>query len=401
MRRSQARGVWLLALGQTLTYAGVYYGFAALLPDLLAATGWSLAQLAFGPTLSFVVMAALLPVTGRLLDHGYGARMMLVGPALGAIALLMLSQATALWQWNMAWALVGVAMSGCVYETCFAQLTRVLDGGAPQPQGGGMDARSAIIRVTLVAGFSSSLAFPLGHWWGGALGGQGALAAFAAVVACAIPLHWAGLARLGHARRSADHPAPPKGTVAAALRKPAFWGLAAVLSALWASHGILMTYILVMFEDRGAAATVATVAASLIGPAQVLGRFLLMLGGARVPNRLATFVSIGALVAASGVLIAAGAAPWLIFVFAALQGTGAGLFSILRPVLVADLLGRAGFGAVSSAISVGPVLANAAAPALGAALLRWGGADLVYISCLALCLLAFILALKIAPPRPA
>jgi predicted MFS family arabinose efflux permease len=47
------------------------------------------------------------------------------------------------------------------------------------------------------------------------------------------------------------------------------------------------------------------------------------------------------------------------------------------------------------------VLANAAAPALGAMLLRGGGADLVTISCLALCLVAFILALLIAPPRAA
>ena len=32
--RGQAAAVWLLALGQTLTYAGVYYAFPALLPVL-------------------------------------------------------------------------------------------------------------------------------------------------------------------------------------------------------------------------------------------------------------------------------------------------------------------------------------------------------------------------------
>ena len=37
----QAAAVWLLALGQTLTYAGVYYAFPALLPEIEAATGWS------------------------------------------------------------------------------------------------------------------------------------------------------------------------------------------------------------------------------------------------------------------------------------------------------------------------------------------------------------------------
>jgi hypothetical protein len=391
MTRAQSWGVWLLAAGQTLTYAGVYYSFAALLPDLIAQTGWSLAQLAFGPTLSFVVMALMLPVTGRLLDFGHGAAMMTAGPVLGAAALLGLSQAGALWQWNLGWAIIGLAMSGSVYETCFAQLTRVLDGGKGSDMGA-LDARAAIIRVTLVAGFASTLAFPLGHWWGGAFGGQGALIAFAGVVALALPLNAVGLARLGHARTSALHPAPPAGALVAALRRAVFWKLAAILSALWASHGILMTYILVLFADRGVGAGWAALAASCVGPAQVFGRLMLMLGGVRVSNRAATFVSIGSLVLASIVLIAAGAAPWLIFLFAALQGAGAGLFSILRPVLVGDLLGKSGFGAVSSAMSVGPVLANAAAPALGAALLHIGGADLTLAICLALPVFALALA---------
>ena len=51
-----APAVWLLAIGQTLTYAALYYGFPALLPRLIAETGWTKAELAFGPTLAFLVM---------------------------------------------------------------------------------------------------------------------------------------------------------------------------------------------------------------------------------------------------------------------------------------------------------------------------------------------------------
>jgi MFS family permease len=68
----------------------------------------------------------------------------------------------------------------------------------------------------------------------------------------------------------------------------------------------------------------------------------------------------------------------LVFVVAVVQGAGVGLLSILRPVLVADILGRRGFGAVSGAAAVAPILASAAAPSVGAALLVWGGAGLVY-----------------------
>jgi hypothetical protein len=50
------------------------------------------------------------------------------------------------------------------------------------------------------------------------------------------------------------------------------------------------------------------------------------------------------------------------------------------------VLGRAGFGAISGAAAVAPILASAAAPSVGAGLLALGGAGLVYAVCLGLAL---------------
>ena len=74
----------------------------------------------------------------------------------------------------------------------------------------------------------------------------------------------------------------------------------------------------------------------------------------------------------------------MIFVFSLAQGAGLGLTSILRPVLIAEILGRQGFGAISGAAAVAPILASAAAPSVGAGLLTFGGPELVYAVCLAL-----------------
>ena len=57
MTEKGGMAVWLLAIGQTLIYAGCYYSFPALLPDLEAGTGWGKSVLAFGPTLGFLIMA--------------------------------------------------------------------------------------------------------------------------------------------------------------------------------------------------------------------------------------------------------------------------------------------------------------------------------------------------------
>ncbi len=379
MKIGEGGAVWLLAIGQTLTYAGVYYDFPALLPALEAATGWSKGQLAAGPTLAFLVMAALTPFTGRLVDRGWGGEMLIWGPVFAATGVAVLSFVTAPWAWMVVWALIGVAQSGCLYESCFSFLTRRLGQGA----------RGAITRITLVAGFSGTLTFPLGHFLGQALGGQGALLAFAGIILVgSVPVNAVAVRTLRRMDRAGGvRPAAEPGAVRRAMGQPAFWAIAGMFGLIWLNHGILLTYVLVLFQDRGASLGAATLAASCFGPAQVLGRLVLMLNEARIGNARATVASLGMVVLAAVILLAAGMAPALVFLVAVVQGAGVGLLSILRPVLVLDVLGRRGFGAVSGAAAVAPILATAAAPSVGALMLDHGGPGVVYASCLAMAVL--------------
>lgn len=375
MSETGGRAVWLLALGQTLVYAGSYYAFPALLPDLEAATGWTKSELALGPTLAFLVMAGLTPFTGRLVDRGLGGEMLVWLPGLAALGVAGLGLVGSLAGWLALWAVIGIAQAGSLYETCFAVLTRRLGTGA----------RAAITRVTLVAGFAGTVAFPLGHWLGRALGGQGALIAFAGLVALVVPVNALAVRQLRRRERAGLVLAPtPPGTLQAALKKPAFWMIAASFMAVYLNHGILITYVLVLFADRGVEAGLAALAAAAIGPSQVAGRLILLAAGARVSTAQATIAALCSVVVAGALLWLAGAAPVLIFVFSLAQGAGLGLTSILRPVLIAEILGRQGFGAISGAAAVAPILASAAAPSVGAGLLTFGGPELVYAVCLAL-----------------
>ena len=378
MRIGEGGAVWLLGIGQTLTYAGVYYVFPALLPALELATGWSKGQLAAGPTLAFLMMAVLTPFTGRLVDRGWGGEMLVWLPVGAAVGVAGLSVVTSPVAWLLVWLGIGVMQAGMLYESCFSFLTRRLGDGA----------RAAITRVTLIAGFSGTITFPLGHVFGQWFGGQGALLAFAAVILLgAVPVNYLGVRALRRMERvGAARPAPEPGALRAALRRAEFWAIAGMFGLIWLNHGILLTYVLELFQDRGASLGAATLAASCFGPAQVLGRLVLMMNEARISNARATLVSLGLVVVAGGMLLLAGAAPWLVFVMAVTQGAGVGLLSILRPVLVADVLGRRGFGAVSGAAAVAPILASAAAPSVGALLLEWGGAGLVFDACLGMAL---------------
>jgi cyanate permease len=267
--------VWVLALGQTLVYAGSYYAFPALLPVLLEETGWSKATLALGPTLAFLITASLTVVTGRLVDRGLGGEMLTWGPVLAALGVLGMALAPSPAFWLVAWAFIGIAQAGCVYETAFAFLTRRL----------GLGARGAITRVTLVAGFAGTLAFPLGHWAGDRFGGQGGMLVFAAVAALALPCHWWAVRSLRRRERvGLAHVPDPPGALQAALRRPVFWGVALCFGLFGLNHNMLLTYVLVLFADRGASEGTAAFAAAMIGPAQVLGRVLFLWQAARVTN---------------------------------------------------------------------------------------------------------------------
>jgi predicted MFS family arabinose efflux permease len=295
-------------------------------------------------------------------------------PVLAAVGIAALAFVQTRAQWWAVWAVLGVAQSGCLYESVFALLTRRM----------GDHARIAITRITLVAGLSSTMTFPLGHWLGHAYGGMGAYLGFAALaVVGTVPLNiWAvRLLRGPEVSRSA---VDSRGALRAALQRPAFWGIAAIFALIWLSHGMLLTYILPLFQERGVSREWAAVAAACLGPAQLAGRMVLAVGGAKVENRMATRVSLLMVVLASCLLWFAGAAPVLVFVVVIVQGAGVGLMSIMRPMLIMDVLGRRGFGAISGASAVSPIVATAAAPVLGAYLLDQFGAGAIYA-----CLIGF------------
>jgi len=366
--------VWLLAVGQTTGYASLYYIYPALLPALAAGTGWSKATLAAGPTAAMLIAALGAPFAGRLVDAGHGGRLLTFGALAGGAALAALAFATDPALCVLCWVVIGFAQAASFYEVCFSVLTL----GFPDA------ARAAITRVTLVAGFASSLAFPAGAAMAALWGWQGAVLGFAALqLGLTVPVNLAGL-RLLRARAPAGGAGAPPGSPAAraaraaafraTLRRREFWLIGALFGLVALNHGLLVTYCLPLFADRGAGAGLAVLAAALIGPAQVAGRVALMLNEGRVSAGAALRLCAAMLCLAAAALWLAGAAVWLILAFAALQGAAMGMVSILKPVVTAERLGRAAFGAVSGTLYMAPLLATALSPQAGAVLLTRGGA---------------------------
>ena len=366
-------------------WAAMYYGFPALLPAWERELGWSKTELSFAFTLSLVVSASLVPVAGRLIDRGHARAVFAGGTVLGAVLLALLSTVTELWQFFCIWIGLGIAMSGTLYEACFAVLVRST----------GDRARRAITIVSIVAGLAGTVAFPSAHLLAGALGWRGAVLVFAAVVGVvAAPLVWSACRRAEvQATMHAPEPSASAGQALAVTRSPVFWLLATAIFLAALDHGMLISHVLPILDDRGIDVGLAVLAASLVGPMQVAGRLVLMATD-RFASTVVASTGCFAMMAMAGIcLLHADAAPSLLVGFVVLQGAGIGIASVMRPVVTAELLGRRNFGVVSGMIGLMHMGGYALGPSVSAIVWAWGGYDRVVLLAAGAAAVAMILLL--------
>ena len=363
--------VWPLAIAETIVWAAMYYGFPALLPAWERDLGWSKAELSFAFTASLLVSASLVPVAGRLIDRGRARAIFTGGAVLGAALLALLCVVTEYWQFLCVWIGLGVAMSATLYEACFAVLVRSTRDRA----------RRAITIVSIVAGLAGTVAFPSAHLLTGALGWRGAVLVFAAAVgAVAVPLIWSACRRAEvQATMHAPEPSASAGQAMSVARRPVFWLLATAIFLAALDHGMLISHVLPILDDRGIDVGLAVLAASCVGPMQVAGRLVLMAAD-RFASTVVASTGCFAMMAIAGVcLLDAGAAPVFLAGFVVLQGAGIGIASVMRPVVTAELLGRRNFGVVSGLIGLMHMGGYALGPSVSAMVWAWGGYDRVIV----------------------
>jgi len=366
-----SRTVWLLAIAETMFWASCFYVFHALLPRWETGFEWQRTQITTAITIALLSSAMSARFVGALIDRGFGRRMFIAGGLTATVLLLLLSVVESLWQFYAIWMVMGICHSAILYEPCFAILTRLFKTSA----------KKAITRVTLVAGLAGTVSYPLGHLLSEWFGWQRALWVFAFLCLIATVL-------ASHALKNVELSAPDQTTLKSAsdsalgeaLRSPVFWLIAAAFSMMALNHGALLPHLLPLLYERNVSPATAVLAASLIGPMQVVGRICMISVEERMPITVITIFSFLVVAMASLVLLWSESLPWLLFVFVLFQGGGYGVTSITRPAVTAEFLGRRGFGAISGTIAVPFTVAFAIGPTLGALIWSLGGYRTVLIA---------------------
>lgn len=401
-------------MAQTLAWASSYY-----LPALLAAP--MAHDLGVAPTTVFAAFSAAMllaaavgPAAGRAIDQRGGRPVLIASNLVFAAGLGGLALAQGPWTLFAAWLLIGAAMGGGLYEAGFATLVRLWGHGA----------RSGITGITLIAGFASTVGWPLSAWLEAEYGWRAACGAWALLhLGLGLPLN----ASLPAAPPMPSTPAPPapapapgQGCASPApdrlagepspspspsqpqsashqgadfadpppLTHPLRAGilLSFVFAATWFVSTAMASHLPAVLQLAGAGAAAAVAVGALIGPAQVAGR-LMEAGWLRRLHPLLS-ARLAALGHPVGVLVLASAGPAAAPAFAILHGLGNGIMTIAKGTLPLAIFGPRGYGQLQGLLMAPTRLAQAASPLVfGAALQGWGFGAMLLSS--GLCLLAF------------
>ncbi|WP_433500731.1 MFS transporter [Sphaerimonospora sp. CA-214678] len=347
-----------LAVTQIVGHGVLYYAFAVLLTPMQTDLHASTAQLAGALTASVLVSALAAPLVGRWLDARGGRGLMTFGAALGAGMVLVWSQVTTLAQLYAVLVVVGIATAMVLYEAAFAI---VVAWSAPARRA------KALLAITVVAGFASSVFLPLTGLLVEELGWREALMVLGVAYGLlAVPLHALVLPR--HAGPVSAPRARRGEAVRRALREWAFWMLAGafvVQTGATAVVGVLLvTYLIAL----GHKPIFAAVVAGLLGVLSVTGRLISTALASRWSVASIT-ASIFALQGAAALALPlAGRYPAGAVGAVTLFGLGFGVATIARPALLAERYGTTAYGSVSGALALPVIVAKACAPLLAATL---------------------------------
>ena len=337
----------VLALGftQTIAWASSTYLIAILAVPIAADLG-SAPSTVFGAfSVALIVMALTGPAAGRAIDRWGGRGVLALSNLVLAGGLVLLGFASTISALFVAWCVIGLGMALGLYDAAFAALVRLH----------GSTARRPITGITLIAGFASTVGWPLTAVIAEHFGWRASCFAWAAMhVAIALPINLYCIPRATRALASADPgPASPvkdddpmdsKRSRHAYRRAFAllvvFGATTSFVTSAMAAHlpGLLLAV--------GSSNVAALTAAALLGPAQVAARLLEFLAAQRfrfhplLTARIAT-----ACHPVGGVILAAFGGPAVIAsLFTLLHGAGNGMITIAKGTLPLAIFGAEGYG---------------------------------------------------------
>jgi MFS family permease len=327
------RLVWQLGITQTVGYASSYYLSAILARPISEDLGFGFENYFAFIAVASIVGGLLGPPLGRLIDKWGGRLVLPFASILFALGLTSMSLSVDAVTFALSWLLTGIAMAAGLYDAAFATAVEIL----------GENARKTIAGITLIAGFASTVGWPITSAIEQEFSWRVALLFWASThIAIALPLHifLPGVKRderrLRRVSRQTNQTVGPKAPIV----------MVALTSLLFLSAGfvqiVMGAHLPQVIEVSGATADVALIAATLLGPGQVAARLLQVMFPTIFKPPIVAILAI--------VLHPIGVLTLLLleddgyFAFVVLHGMGSGFLTVAAGVLPLYLFGARNYG---------------------------------------------------------
>ena len=343
----------VLGFTQMLAWATTYYIPAVVVGPAAATLHRSTTELLVGYSWSLLVAGLVSPRVGSWIDRHGGRGALATGTVVMATGLLVLAAWPSLAGWYLAWTIIGAGMALGLYDAAFATIGGLL----------GLEARPAIVGVTLLAGFASTIGWPVGVALVHRFDWRATAAIYAGVqLAVNLPLILALIPRAP--------PAAPVHVAAATAKSGGSGGLLALLllgtffSMRAAVSAVVSVHALTLLHGVGLSAAAAVGVAALFGPSQVFGRVLEWVFARWIDPLTGSWMGAALLPLGVAGLLLGGPAVG----FAVAYGMSNGILTISRGMLPMFLFGARGYATRLGRLALPQLLAQAVAPTAAAPL---------------------------------
>ena len=351
--------VGALAVTQTVGYGTLYYAFAVFLTPLAADLHTSTTAVTGAFTTSILTGALLAIPVGRWLDHHGGRGLMTAGSLAGVLLLIAWAHAHSLWQLYAIQVGIGAASAASLYEAAFAVIIAWFTA----------DRRAtALLALTVVAGFASTIFLPLTGWLVDRHGWRTGVLALAAIQTVTVPLHALLVRRPTHRPPTGAKRPAASGAVRTALADPGFWLLALGFTAHTAAISALTVHLVAALVSLRHPPAVAATIAGLLGVLSVTGRLVTTGLQRRYPITTITAAVFAVQAGAAALLPVVGRTVLGAIGAVVGFGFGFGVATIARPVLLADRYDSRRYATLAGILVVPITLPTATAPLAAAAL---------------------------------
>lgn len=345
-----------LGIAQICSWGSLYYSFPLIAAAMEADLGWSKTDLYLGATIGILLSALAAVPVGAAIDRGFGRWVMAGASIVAGLLLVAWSFVDNLAAFYLAIGGIGALQAATLYEPAFAVIAR---------RSGPANARNGITALTLWGGFASTVFVPLIQLLLDHLGWRETLMVLGGIniVLCgALYLLVIDPGKDAPARPATEHSHKEDQPLRLALASPVFCGLAATFTAYTATFATFVFHFYPMLLERGFDAAGVVAAMAVIGPAQVAGRLAVHMFAGGASGRRIGSITVAVFPIAMAILYLAPPKFWIVALVALLYGAANGIMTIVRGVVVPEMVSRQAYGAINGALAVPMVLAKAGAP---------------------------------------